>query len=111
MARLLDTTPKQDGFRLPGEFEAKSGCWLGWPERTRDLERWYPTSVRFSTKGDRILIANIESVPAIENLPEICAVPAERLVIVRLGRSPNWPPDADGGDVDGGLARARVLRS
>ena len=34
MARLLDTTPKQDGFRLPGEFEAKSGCWLGWPERT-----------------------------------------------------------------------------
>jgi agmatine deiminase len=34
MARLLDTTPKQDGFRLPGEFEAKSGCRLGWPERT-----------------------------------------------------------------------------
>ncbi len=34
MARLLDSTPKQDGFRLPGEFEAKSGCWLGWPERT-----------------------------------------------------------------------------
>jgi agmatine deiminase len=34
MARLLDSTPKHDGFRLPGEFEAKSGCWLGWPERT-----------------------------------------------------------------------------
>lgn len=34
MARLLDSTPKQDGFRLPGEFETKSGCWLGWPERT-----------------------------------------------------------------------------
>ena len=23
-------------------------------------------------------------------------VPSEKLVIVRLGRSPNWPPDADG---------------
>jgi hypothetical protein len=23
-------------------------------------------------------------------------VPSERLVIVRLGRSPNWPPEADG---------------
>jgi len=34
MARLLDSTPKHDGFRLPGEFESKSGCWLGWPERT-----------------------------------------------------------------------------
>ena len=34
MARLLDSTPKLDGFRLPGEFETKSGCWLGWPERT-----------------------------------------------------------------------------
>ena len=34
MARLLDSTPKHDGFRLPGEFERKSGCWLGWPERT-----------------------------------------------------------------------------
>jgi hypothetical protein len=23
-------------------------------------------------------------------------VPSERLVIVRLGTSPNWPPEADG---------------
>jgi hypothetical protein len=23
-------------------------------------------------------------------------IPSERLVIVRLGRSPNWPPEGDG---------------
>ena len=23
-------------------------------------------------------------------------IPSEKLVIVRLGRSPNWPPEADG---------------
>ena len=33
MARTLSTLPRNDGFRCPGEFEAKAGCWLGWPER------------------------------------------------------------------------------
>jgi agmatine deiminase len=30
----LKTTPAADGFRMPGEFEPHSGCWLAWPERT-----------------------------------------------------------------------------
>jgi len=34
MAATLTTLPRHDGFRLPGEFETKAGCWLGWPERT-----------------------------------------------------------------------------
>ena len=34
MARTLDTLPRLDGFTCPGEFEAKSGCWMGWPERS-----------------------------------------------------------------------------
>ena len=33
MSRTHTTLPRQDGFRLPGEFEPKAGCWLGWPER------------------------------------------------------------------------------
>jgi agmatine deiminase len=29
----LSSTPKQDGFRMPGEFEPHAGCWMLWPER------------------------------------------------------------------------------
>lgn len=34
MTRTLDSTPKYDGFRMPGEFEPHAGCWMLWPERT-----------------------------------------------------------------------------
>ncbi len=31
--KRLDSTPKADGFRMPGEFEHHSGCYMIWPER------------------------------------------------------------------------------
>ena len=34
MALILKTTPRQDGFRMPGEFEPHARCWMLWPERT-----------------------------------------------------------------------------
>ena len=34
MRKLLDSTPKQDGFRMPGEHEPQSEVWMAWPERT-----------------------------------------------------------------------------
>ncbi|RJF87761.1 agmatine deiminase [Oleomonas cavernae] len=34
MALTLSSTPRADGFRMPGEFEPHQGCWLIWPERT-----------------------------------------------------------------------------
>jgi agmatine deiminase len=34
MSKTLTTTPRQDGFRMPAEFEHHSGCWMLWPERT-----------------------------------------------------------------------------
>jgi len=32
MPRTLRSTPLQDGFQMPEEFEPKAGCWLDWPE-------------------------------------------------------------------------------
>lgn len=34
MAETIDSFPKKDGFRMPGEFEYHKGCWMLWPERT-----------------------------------------------------------------------------
>jgi agmatine deiminase len=34
VSTTLKTTPAEDGFRMPGEFEPHSGCWMAWPERT-----------------------------------------------------------------------------
>lgn len=33
MSVRLTTTPIQDGFHMPGEFEAHAGCWMLWPQR------------------------------------------------------------------------------
>lgn len=34
MARTIKSTPKKDGFRMPGEFEPHEASWIIWPERT-----------------------------------------------------------------------------
>lgn len=31
--RIIGTTPKQDGYRMPAEFEKQDGIWMLWPER------------------------------------------------------------------------------
>lgn len=31
--RIENTTPRQDGFRMPAEFEPQEGVWMLWPER------------------------------------------------------------------------------
>lgn len=34
MSATCGSTPAADGFWMPGEFEAHSGCWMLWPERS-----------------------------------------------------------------------------
>nr|MBC7245736.1 agmatine deiminase [Chloroflexota bacterium] len=33
MSVTLASTPREDGFRMPAEFEMHAGCWMLWPER------------------------------------------------------------------------------
>jgi agmatine deiminase len=39
MSATINSTPRRDGFRMPGEFEPHAGCWMLWPERP-DNWRW-----------------------------------------------------------------------
>ena len=32
--RIYSSTPKQDGFRMPGEFEPQAHVFMVWPQRT-----------------------------------------------------------------------------
>ncbi|MGQ9493208.1 MAG: agmatine deiminase [Anaerolineae bacterium] len=34
MSKTLLSTPREDGFRMPAEFEMHAGCWMLWPERS-----------------------------------------------------------------------------
>lgn len=34
MVSTINSTPKKDGFRMPGEFEQHKGTWMLWPTRT-----------------------------------------------------------------------------
>lgn len=31
--RIIGSTPRRDGYRMPAEFEPQSGVWMLWPER------------------------------------------------------------------------------
>lgn len=33
MTRIIDSTPRADGFRMPGEFEPHKQIWMLWPQR------------------------------------------------------------------------------
>jgi agmatine deiminase len=33
MTTTLQTTPRKDGFRMPGEFEPHAATWMLWPQR------------------------------------------------------------------------------
>lgn len=32
--RIVNSTPKQDGYRMPAEFEQQEQIWMLWPERS-----------------------------------------------------------------------------
>lgn len=65
MSRTLDTTPRQDGFRMPGEFEPHAGCWMLWPER--------PDNWRLSAKPAQKTFTAVASAIAESEPLTLCA--------------------------------------
>ncbi len=57
MPALLNTTPANDEFLMPGEFEPHSGCWMIWPER--------PSNWRLGAKPAQAVFAAVATAIAI----------------------------------------------
>ncbi|MDO5331932.1 MAG: agmatine deiminase family protein, partial [Bacillota bacterium] len=51
MAKRINSTPKKDGFRMPGEFEPQKQIWMLWPER--------PDNWRDGAKPAQAVYANV----------------------------------------------------
>ena len=68
MSRRLSTMPRQDGFRMPAEWEAHAGTWIAWPERP---DNWRlggkPAQAAFTKVAEAIAVAEPVTVLASEH--------------------------------------------
>ncbi|WP_374574678.1 agmatine deiminase [Phenylobacterium sp.] len=69
MSKILSTTPKQDGFRMPAEWEPHVGCWMLWPERS---DNW-----RNGAKPAQHAFAAVAAAIAQGEPVTVCASPGE----------------------------------
>lgn len=67
--RILGTTPKQDGFRMPGEFEPQDGIWMLWPERN---DNW-----RNGAKPAQEAFANVAKAVSEFEPVTVCSSPSQ----------------------------------
>lgn len=68
MSKILNSTPKKDGFYFPGEFSPHKACWLMYPERT-DI---YP----FEAK--QVQETYLELVTKISKFEKVCLCVSEK---------------------------------
>ena len=69
--RIIGTTPKQDGYRMPAEFEKQSGVWMLWPERN---DNW-----RMGAKPAQEAFANVAKAIARFEPVTVCVSPSQYL--------------------------------
>lgn len=72
MSKVLATTPRQDGFRMPAEWEPHVGCWMLWPERS---DNW-----RSGAKPAQHAFAAVAAAIAQGEPVTVCASPAQYLI-------------------------------
>lgn len=67
--RIEGTTPKNDGFRMPGEFEEQEQIWMLWPER--------PDNWRNGAKPAQRTFVNVATAISEFEPITVCASPAQ----------------------------------
>ena len=54
MAKRINSTPRKDGFRMPGEFEEHEQVFMVWPERPDNWRDGGKTKVKISRRGNSL---------------------------------------------------------
>jgi agmatine deiminase len=110
MSSLLSTTPANDGFRMPGEFEVHSGCWMIWPERPSNW-RWGAKPAQDAFAAVAAAIATGERVTVAASRAQFvnarCSLP-DAIRVVEMSSDDAWMRDVgptfvinDAGEVRG----------
>jgi agmatine deiminase len=109
-AATLDSTPKADGFRMPGEFEPHAGCWMIWPERP---DNWRlgarPAQEAFAAVAEAIAAAEPVTVGASDaEFERARSLLAPAVRVVELSSDDAWMRDVGPTFVVGDGARRGV---
>lgn len=93
--RINDTTPKQDGYRMPAEFEEQERVWMLWPERA---DNW-----RDGAKPAQKVFAEVAKAIRRFEPVTVCASPAqfsncrahlpENIRVVEMTSNDSWIRD------------------
>jgi agmatine deiminase len=95
MGATLRTTPKDDGFRMPGEFEVHSGCWMAWPERPDNWRQGAkPAQKAFAEVAAAIAVSEPVTVAASDSQFENCrAMLPTGVRVVEISTDDAWMRD------------------
>lgn len=95
MTRILNTTPREDGFKMPGEFERHTRCWMLWPER-KDNWRLYAKPAQEAFARVASAISEFEPVSmgvSGRQIKNAAALLSSKITIVEMDSNDSWMRD------------------
>ncbi len=95
MSAVLPSTPAADGYRMPGEFEPHSGCWMAWPERP---DNWRmgakPAQEAYAAVAEAIAVSEPVTVAVSDRQFEHCrTVLSPSIRVVEISTDDAWIRD------------------
>lgn len=95
MAGLIRSTPRVDGFHMPGEYEPHAGTWMLWPERPDNWrENAFPAQQTFARVAAAIATFEPVTVGVSQQLYlEARAMLPDDVRVVELSSNDSWMRD------------------
>ncbi|MEG2382810.1 MAG: agmatine deiminase [Oscillospiraceae bacterium] len=93
--RLIKSSPKKDGYRMPGEFEPHDGTWMLWPQRP-DVWRFGGKPAQAAFVEVATAISKFEQVTmgvSCDQYENACNMLPENIRIVEISNDDSWMRD------------------